>query len=131
MKSIFKPGAQKVYKKIVAQNDLAAFKGETVHKVCSTFALAREIEWATRQFVLEIREEDEEGIGTMLTINHQSPALAGEEIIIRSHIESINGHELICTFKAMVGDRLIATGKTGQKILKKDRLEQLFATIGS
>ena len=131
MKSIFKPGAQKVYKTTVGQPDLAAFKGETIHKVCSTFALAREVEWATRQFVLQMREEDEEGIGTMLTIQHRSPALEGEEIIIQSHIESINGHELICAFKAMVGDRLIATGKTGQKILKKDRLEQLFATIGS
>ena len=131
MKSVFKPGAEKVHKTTIGQNDVAAFKGETVHRVCSTFALAREIEWATRQFVLEMREEDEEGIGTMLAIHHQSPALEGEEIIIQSRIESIEGHELICTFNAMVGDRSIATGKTGQKILKKGKLERLFAAIES
>ena len=129
MKPIFKPGAEKIYKKIIDKSDLASFKGKNVHPVCSTFALAREIEWATRQFVIDMTDEDEEGMGTMLTIHHRSPALPGEEIIIRSRVESIEGHELICAFQVMVDERLIATGKTGQKILKRDKLEHLFATI--
>ena len=54
---------------------LQRFSGKVVHPVCATFALARDIEWTTRQFVLQMRDDDEEGIGTMLTIDHRSPAL--------------------------------------------------------
>ena len=39
-----------------------------VHTVLSTFALGRELEWAARLFVLEMKSVDEEGIGTELFI---------------------------------------------------------------
>lgn len=106
--------------------DVASFQGNVVHPVCATFTLAREIEWATRQFVLEMCEEDEEGIGTSLSIEHRGPAFVGEEIVIKAWVEEINGHELICRYEAMVKDRLIAIGKTGQKILKRDKIAQIF-----
>ena len=73
MKSIFKPGDIKVWQKEVQPEDVAAFGGEQVHPVCSTFALGREMEWASRLFVLEMREEEEEGIGTFLEIRHKTP----------------------------------------------------------
>jgi predicted thioesterase len=53
-------------------------------------------------------EEDEEGIGTMLTVNHKSPAFIGEEVSISATGEKITGHELICSYEASVdgqGDR--------------------------
>jgi predicted thioesterase len=112
---------------VVKPGDVAAFNGDVVHPVCSTFVLAREIEWTTRQFVLDMREEDEEGIGTSLSIDHKSPAFVGEEIIFAARIEQINNHELICSYDARVSDRLIAVGKTGQKILKKDKLASVLA----
>jgi fluoroacetyl-CoA thioesterase len=126
MKSIFKTGDKKQYKRTVATADVAAFHGEVVHPVCSTFSLARDIEWTTRQFVLEMRENDEEGIGTFLTIEHKSPAFVGEEIIFTGVVEKINGHELICSYVANVGERVIALGQTGQKIFKKEKIEKLF-----
>ncbi len=129
MKKIHAVGAQKRYLKVVQPDDVAAFHGTTVHPVCSTFVLAREIEWTTRLFVLDMKEADEEGIGTYLTIEHSSPAFVGEEICFTASIYEINGHELICHYEARVGERLIASGKTGQKILKKDKLESLFKRI--
>lgn len=42
MKLIFKPGDQKVYHKKVESTDVAAFHGEVLHRVYSTFALARD-----------------------------------------------------------------------------------------
>ena len=110
----------------VRQDDVAAFQGTVVHPVCSTFVLAREIEWATRQFVLDLRDDDEEGIGTHVSIDHKSPAFVGEEINFTARIEQVNGNELICSFQARVGDRLIASGTTGQKILKRETLDRLF-----
>jgi predicted thioesterase len=129
MKNIFSTGDEKIYRKTVTQQDVAAFHGEIVHPVCSTFVLAREIEWTTRQFVLDMKDEGEEGIGTFITIDHKSPAFIGEEIVFTGRVEAINGHELICTFEAYVGTRLIASGRTGQKILKKEKLNSLFNKI--
>jgi fluoroacetyl-CoA thioesterase len=126
MKSVFRIGDKKEYRKIVAAEDVAAFQGEIVHNVCSTFALARDVEWTTRQFVLEMKDDDEEGVGTFLTIQHRSPAFVGEQIEFFGTVDELNGHELICLFEAKVGNRLIATGKTGQKILKKEKIKSLF-----
>jgi predicted thioesterase len=124
MKSI-DPETRKEYKYIVQDNDVASFHGEVVHAVCATFVLAREIEWTTRQFVLDMRDSDEEGIGTSLTIDHKSPAFIGEEIIFTAWITRINGIELICGYEARVHDRLVASGSTGQKILKRDKLNAI------
>lgn len=106
--------------------DVAAFGGEVVHPVCSTFALTREVEWATRQFVLDMREDHEEGIGTHVYIDHKSPAFVGEEVMIASVIDKIENHEIICTFEAAVNGRIIATGKTGQKILSREKIKRIF-----
>jgi fluoroacetyl-CoA thioesterase len=107
--------------------DVASFNEEIVHPVCATFALAREIEWTTRQFVLDMIEADEEGIGTSLSIDHKSPAFVGEEIIFTAKIDQLNNHELICSYEAKVNDRTIAIGKTGQKILKREKINAIFS----
>ncbi|MBX2946032.1 MAG: hypothetical protein KF725_09375 [Cyclobacteriaceae bacterium] len=127
MRDIFKSGDTKTYTHTVTPNDVAAFHGEIVHPVCSTFALARDIEWSTRQFVLEMRDDDEEGIGTFLSIEHKAPAFVGETVNIEAAVENITGHELICSYIARVGNRVIAVGKTGQKILKREKLNQLLS----
>ena len=126
MKQIFKIGDQKTHHFIVKKEDVAAFDSGVVHAVCSTFALAREIEWSSRLFVLEMKESDEEGIGTLLAISHQSPAMEGQEVEIMATVASMENNELICDISAMVGERVIATGRTGQKILKKDKIKELF-----
>lgn len=126
MKAIFKPGDVKVYYKKVTLEDAASFHGEILHPVYATFALARDFEWSSRLFFLEMREDDEEGVGTFLQIEHQSPAKIGEEVTISATAESITGNELICIIEARSGDRIVATGKTGQKMLKKEKLKKLF-----
>lgn len=105
---------------------MASFKGNVVHPVCATFTLAREIEWSTRQFVLDMREADEEGVGTFLLIEHQSPVFVDEKIIFTARYETLTANELICSFEAKVGDRVVATGKTGQKILKRETINRIF-----
>lgn len=126
MKQIFKAGDIKEFKSIVKPQDVAIFQGTLVHDVCSTFALARDIEWTTRQFVLEMKDDDEEGIGTYLQIEHKGPAFAGEEITFKGKFERLRGHELLCSYEARVGNRIIATGSTGQKILKREKIKSIF-----
>lgn len=129
MKLLFNIGDKKVHTFVVNDTDVAAFNTGVVHQVCSTFALAREIEWSSRLFVLEMKESEEEGIGTMLAIDHHSPAMIGNKVKIIASVLSIAGNELICDINVSVQDRLIATGKTGQKILKKEKLKQMFASV--
>jgi len=126
MKQLFKVGDKKEYTRTVTAADFAGFNGEIVHPVCATFSLARDIEWTTRQFVLEMREDDEEGIGTFITIEHLAPAFEGDRIVYSGYIDHIEGNELICTVDARVGDRLVARATTGQKIFKREKIKKLF-----
>jgi predicted thioesterase len=126
MKEIFKAGDVKEYKTTVKEEDVARFHGSVVHQVYSTFALARDVEWTTRQFVIEMKEADEEGIGIFLEIRHQGPGFVGDEIVISGVFEKFAHGELICSFVARAGTRIIATGKTGQKILKLEKIKSIF-----
>lgn len=126
MKTNVQPGDVQEYRFTVQPDDVACFNDEVVHPVCATFTLAREIEWTTRQFVLRMREHDEEGVGTYLSIDHRGPAFVGEEVVIVAQVESLKGNELLCSYEAYAGGRLVAKGTTGQKILKREKLKQLF-----
>ncbi|MFZ1611786.1 MAG: hypothetical protein WAT52_12000 [Chitinophagales bacterium] len=131
MKQIFQIGDRRFYERTVRSEDKAHFEdGGTVHEVYATFNLARDAEWSTRLFVLEMKDADEEGIGTFIEIKHSSPTLIGSKVLFIATIEEINGHEIICSFKAHVGERLIASGRTGQKLLKKEKLNRLLNSIG-
>jgi len=128
VKNIFKRGDQKSFRRIVSESDQAIFQDKLLHPVCSTFALARDFEWSSRLFFIEMKEDDEEGVGTMLSIEHKSPAFVGEEVTYTATVEDIVKNELICAIEAKVGDRVIASGKTGQKMLKREKLSLLFRT---
>jgi fluoroacetyl-CoA thioesterase len=80
MKHLFKIGDQKSFTKTVTEKDLAQFEEGTVHEVYGTFALGRDAEWSSRLFVLDMKEQDEEGIGTFLNIKHHSPALLNQQV---------------------------------------------------
>jgi fluoroacetyl-CoA thioesterase len=126
MKTIFKPGDKKIYIKIVDAVDVAAFHGIMLHEVCSTFSLARDFEWTSRLFFIEMKDDDEEGVGTFLSIDHRSPAFVGEEITFTATIVKLEKNELTCQIEAMAGKRIVAIGTTGQKMLKRDKLKQVF-----
>lgn len=129
MKEVFQEGEKKIHRYTVKVEDVAAFESGVVHNVCSTFALARELEWSSRLFVLEMKEDNEEGIGTSLDIRHKNPAFVGETLTITASFDFLVDGELLCTVRAMVGDRLIAVGKTGQKIVSKDKLANKFKVL--
>ena len=129
MKQIFSPGSKRTFTKMVRQEDIATFESGTVHEVYATFAIARDAEWAGRLFVLEMKDDDEEGIGTSVLVDHHAPALVGETVVFEAIIDEMYKNVVGCTFSAYVGHRLIASGRTGQKILKKDKLDQLFDSL--
>ncbi len=129
MKSIFQIGDKISITHTVIESDLASFNEENVHPFYSTFALGRDAEWACRQFVLQMKEIDEEGIGTFLNIRHVSPAFLDDIVEITATIKVLEGHKIDCDFNVKVGDRIIAEGEQGQKILKKEKVERLIQSV--
>ena len=86
MKTPFKIGDTKTYSKVVGADETARFESGEVHPFYGTFALGRDVEWAGRLFVLEMKEEHEEGIGTFLYVDHHAPAFVGETVSIIMHL---------------------------------------------
>ena len=115
---------------VVDESMFPTFNSQTVHPVCSTYHLVKEIEWTSRKFVLIVMSSDEEGVGTKVTINHLAPALKGEEVKIHAVVDFFDGRELICSYEARVKNRIIAKGETGQKIVKKEKLVRLLSSLG-
>lgn len=126
MKPIFNIGDKKQFIKTVTTHDLAAFENDAVHAVYSTFAVARDAEWCCRLFALEMKEEDEEGIGTSVIVNHLAPALLNSEIVFEAEITLLSGNSIQCHWIAKHHQRVIAEGSQGQKIVKKTQLLSLF-----
>lgn len=129
MRSIYKPGDSKSYSFKVTDAHFPDFGNSIVHDVCATYTLAKEIEWASRLFVLDMLQKNEEGIGTLITIEHVNPAFLNEQVCINTIVMSLKGHELLCSYVASVGSRIIAKGRTGQKILEKGKLISRFSTL--
>lgn len=125
----FNIGDEKTFSHNVGEGDLAAFSNGEVHRVYSTFALGRDAEWACRLFVLDMKESHEEGIGTFLSVQHESPALVGSEVLFTATLTSVNKNEVVCSYEVRVGDRKIAHGEQKQKIVKKEKLKVLFSSI--
>ncbi|AWO00540.1 hypothetical protein DLD77_01885 [Chitinophaga alhagiae] len=127
MQQIFRPGDVRTFTRTVRAEDCATFDSGPVHPVYATFALARDAEWCCRLFVLDMKEADEEGIGTMIHVEHVSPATVGTAVVFTATVVKAEGHSLLCRFEAHAGSRLVARGEQAQKVLKKDKLLQLFS----
>lgn len=125
----FEIGDTKTFSLIVTEADSARFESGEVHQVYSTFALARDAEWCGRLFVLEMKDGDEEGIGTGINIRHLSPALMGQEVIFTATLTAVKKNEVVNDFIAKVGERVIAEGTQWQKIVKKEKLEKKFSSL--
>jgi predicted thioesterase len=127
MKTLFKIGDKKTFERVVRTEDTATFESGNVHPVYATFALTRDAEWCSRLFVLEMRDTGEEGIGTFVNVKHIAPAFVGEKVLFEAVIDELQGNDVNCYFTAKVDNRLVAEGRTGQKILSKEKIEKIFA----
>ena len=85
MTNPFQPGDEQTYQLTVTTADFAVLNGRLIHPVLSTFALGQALEWTSRQFVEQMLEMEEQGIGTLLTVEHRGPAFEGETVEFRGY----------------------------------------------
>ncbi|MDX2002619.1 MAG: hypothetical protein SFW35_09305 [Chitinophagales bacterium] len=126
MKNIFQIGDKKIFERTVLPTDTATFETGMVHAVYATFAIARDAEWAGRLFVLDMKEEDEEGIGTFISVRHLKPVAVGTKVTFEAVLTAIEGNRIQNSFTAYMGNEIFATGDQEQRILKREKLEQLL-----
>ena len=126
----FNIGDKKTYQYIVKNTDFAAFDEEgLIHPVLSTFKIAKCAEWVCRLFVHEMKEEGEEGVGVMVSVNHHSPALENEIVTFEAELIKVEKNKVICHWKATVNERLIANGEQIQKIIDVKKFYRTLANL--
>jgi fluoroacetyl-CoA thioesterase len=110
--------------------DFPTFNNQVVHEVYSTYALARDAEWAGRLVLLPLLEIGEEGIGSAVEIQHLAPAFEHEEVLFTTsqHLQP-NDNTLVVHMSACVGARVIATIVTTQKVVHKEKLNAVWAKL--
>ncbi len=120
-------GVQSEITFVVTEAMCPGFDGEIVHRVCSTWTLVHQMEVAGRKVLEQFLEPHEEGIGSHASCDHMGPAAVGETVKVIATAAEVTARELVCDCVAFRGDRMIAAGKTVQKVFPKDVLERLLA----
>lgn len=130
MKNPFQVGDKKTYEYKVKPEDFASFEGEgLIHPVLSTFRIAQCAEWVCRLFVHEMKEEGEEGVGVMVSVQHHAPALENETVLFTAELMNVEKNKVLCQWNAKVHDRLIASGEQIQKIINKKKFYETLAHL--
>ena len=103
-----------------------AYDDEIVHEVCSTWEIVHYMEMAGRKMLLGYLEVDEEGVGSHASCDHVGPALVGSTVRVAARATRVSDRELTCECAAYCGQRLVATGRTVQKIFPRNVLERIL-----
>ena len=110
----------------VTQDMCPAFDGIVVHRVYSTWSMAHHMELAARKVLAPHLDDDEEGIGGHLSIDHLAPAAVGATIRINARAIELDGDRLTCEVTAWQGDTLLGRGHQVQRVLPKTVLEKII-----
>jgi predicted thioesterase len=117
MKSSIQVGDTATITFTVISNMQPQFSGETIHSCCSTWDMAHQFEIAARKTLEPHLHDDEQGIGTYLSVDHCSPAPVGKTVVVEAKITELDDTTVNCKLTASIGDAICATGKQIQKVL--------------
>lgn len=126
MKPGLTPGISRSVSFVVEPSMRPIFDHVAVHQVCSTWTLAHYMELAGRVVLMEFLESHEEGVGSHVSVDHVAPAKVGRTVRVGATVTEATDRRLVCDTVAMVGDRLIATGKTVQNVFTREVLSRLL-----
>lgn len=126
MKNGFVPGIVREVRAVVTDAMCPAFDGVVVHRVYSTWSMVHHMEIAARRVLVEYLDDDEEGVGARVCVDHHSPALVGTCVTVRAELTDVRHNRAVCRVTAWDGDRLLGEGEQVQVILKKSKLKQVF-----
>ncbi len=109
--------ASACHRHTVTDADVAAFAGGVVHRVYGTAAMVRDMEYAARLVLLELLEQDEEGVGAEVWCRHLAPVPVGGTVELVAAAVEQTPRRLVCRVEARHGDRLVGEGRVTQIVV--------------
>ncbi|MGD6778095.1 MULTISPECIES: thioesterase family protein [Bacillaceae] len=110
----------------VTNKMFAQFEGELVHPVYSTAMMVYHMEWASRQIILGVLEETEEGMGAEVKVKHLAPATEGTVLTIEATVVDLKKNFIITKVQILSKDRVIGEGEVTQVILPKSKIRAMI-----
>lgn len=127
MKPGFTPGLVRELTVLVTDDMCPAFDGVIVHRVYSTWSAAHHFELAARKLLVDFLDDDEEGVGSHLTVDHLAPCPVGRTVRVRAELIDVRRDRhlrVVCAVTAHDGDRLLAQGRQVQVVMNKEHLKR-------
>ena len=127
MREGFEPGIVRELSVDVTEAMCPAFDGVVVHRCYSTWSVAHHFELAARMVLADFLEDDEEGVGSHVSVDHVAPCSVGKKVRIRAELTEIvhDRHTRVtCELTAHDGDRLLAKGRQVQVVMNKEHLRR-------
>ncbi len=126
MKPSLKVGNTAEVTALVTEAMCPAFDGVIVHRLYSTWSMAHHMELAARKLLAPHLDQDEEGIGSSLSIEHLAPTAVGHTVRIVAEAIDVDDTTVVCALTAYDGDRLVGRGRQVQRVLPKHKLKALI-----
>ena len=127
MKPGFEPGISREITIEVTEAMCPAFEGVIVHRCYSTWSVAHHFELAARMVLADFLEENEEGVGGHVSVDHLAPCVVGRIVTVQATLAEVAREKNIrvwCDVTAHQGDRLIANGRQLQIVMNKEHLKR-------
>ena len=115
----------------VTEQMQAMFDDRVIHPVCSTWDMAHQFEIAARKALEEHLEDNEQGIGSFLSIDHVRSAPVGAEVEVVATITELDETIVVCEIAATVNGTECATGKQVQRVLPSSTITRLIDDASS
>lgn len=125
MKPGFEPGIVRDVFVEVTEDMCPAFDGAVIHRCYSTWSVAHHMEIVARKVLIGFLEEDEEAVGSHLSVDHLAPCQLGRIVRLRATLAEVSGGhhpKVVCDILVFDGDRLLARGKQVQVVMNKEHL---------
>ncbi|KMJ59599.1 thioesterase [Bacillus sp. LL01] len=126
MNSDLTVGAKHSIQITVTKDMFAQFEGKLVHPVYSTATMVYHMEWVSRQMILGILAEEEEGMGTEVKVKHLAPATEGTILTLEATVISRKKNFITTKVQAFSQDRVVGEGEVTQVILPKSKIESMI-----
>lgn len=126
MKAGLVPGIQAEVSFEVTEAMRPVLDDVAVHAVCSTWTLVHYMELAGRRVLVRYLEPGEEGVGSHVRCDHLGPARVGATVRVIATAADADERQLVCDVAAFCGERMIAAGRTVQKVFPREVLERIL-----
>lgn len=123
MKDSMKVGLKESITIEVTEEMLAKFDGELVHPTYSTVALVYHMELVSRKLLLPHLDENEEGMGAVVSLKHLAPSGLGTQVEITATVTDVTERKVVTKITATNSLGPIGEGEVVQGILAKNLIE--------